>query len=115
MKNVNAIVQSQEQRSILTILLDGRFYPVSDLAYMTRMTAEDTRAHVFGLVGEHILDTENNGRHVYYGIDCMETAEKVADALKTMPKPDIRPLKQDPKKKAVGDARTCYSHIAGSG
>ncbi|WP_174615642.1 hypothetical protein [Virgibacillus ihumii] len=30
-----------------------------------------------------------------------------------MPKPDIRPLKENPKKRAVGDARTCYSHIAG--
>ncbi|GAA0604305.1 winged helix-turn-helix domain-containing protein [Virgibacillus siamensis] len=113
MKNVVEMIQSQEQRSILAILQDERFYPVGDLAYMAGMSVKDTRGHIAELVGENIINTENNGRHSYYGIEDTATAARVAEVLNSMPKPDIRPLKQDAKKSAVGDARTCYSHIAG--
>lgn len=113
MINVEEFVHNYGQRAILTILQDGRFYPVSDLAYMSGMTMQETRANVTELVEENIVETEDNGRHLYYGMDNTDEAEKVAESLKPYPGPEIKPLKQNLKKNAVSHARTCYSHIAG--
>ncbi|WP_164670882.1 transcriptional regulator [Virgibacillus doumboii] len=113
MEKEKELIINEPHWTILAILLDGRFYPISDLAYMTGLTTEKTRAYVSELIGENIIDIEDNGRHAYYGIDNSETAEAVKEALSSMPVPEIRPLKQNPRKKAVGYARTCYSHLAG--
>ncbi|WP_077324291.1 winged helix-turn-helix domain-containing protein [Virgibacillus siamensis] len=113
MENIAKFIQHDGCRALLTILLNGRYYPISDLAYMTGMTTQEIRTHVNNLSEENIVAGEINGRHSYYGIDNTAIKEKVKDFIRPMPKPEIRPLKQHSGREAVSYVRTCYSHLAG--
>ncbi|WP_099156834.1 ArsR/SmtB family transcription factor [Virgibacillus ndiopensis] len=111
---VATLVSDSSRAAILTILLDGRFHPVSDLAYMVGITPQTASYHLAKMTQANVIDVESQGRHRYYGISNQEIAQVMESFLQVAPPVEIKSLKQSNEEKALRHARTCYDHIAGN-
>ncbi|WP_088051150.1 ArsR/SmtB family transcription factor [Virgibacillus dakarensis] len=111
---VATLVSESSRAAILTILLDGRFHPVSDLAYMVGIKPQTASYHLAKMVEADVIDVETHGRHRYYGIRNQEIAQVMESFLQIAPPVEVRSLRQSFEEEALRRARTCYDHIAGS-
>ncbi|MDX8366739.1 ArsR/SmtB family transcription factor [Cytobacillus sp. IB215665] len=111
---VASLVSENSRAAILTVLLDGRFHPASELAYMAQIKPQTASFHLTKMVDANLITMEKHGRHRYYSIRNQEVAQVMESLLSIAPRTEIRSLKQASEDKAVRFARTCYDHLAGS-
>ncbi|KPD10048.1 ArsR family transcriptional regulator [Aneurinibacillus migulanus] len=111
---VAALVSEASRAAILTVLLDGRFHPASELAYMAGITPQTASFHLTKMVNANIVTVEKQGRHRYYGIQNQEVAQVMESFLSIAPQIEIKSLKHALEDKAMRFARTCYDHLAGN-
>ncbi|WP_044639825.1 ArsR/SmtB family transcription factor [Risungbinella massiliensis] len=111
---VATLVSDTSRAAMLTILMDGRFHPASELAYMAGVKPQTASFHLTKMVQADIVTVEKQGRHRYYGIRNSEVAQVMEQLLAIAPPMEIRSLKQSSEDKAVRFARTCYDHLAGN-
>ncbi|KQL39350.1 ArsR family transcriptional regulator [Bacillus sp. FJAT-25509] len=110
---VATLVSETSRAAILTVLLDGRFHPASELAYMAGIKPQTASFHLAKLVDAKLVSVEKQGRHRYYGIRNQEVAHILETLLSIAPPIEIRSLKQASENTAIRFARTCYDHPAG--
>ncbi|PGL67923.1 winged helix-turn-helix domain-containing protein [Bacillus sp. AFS055030] len=110
---VATLVSERSRAAILTVLLDGRFHPASELAYMAGIKPQTASFHLTKLVDAEVVSVEKQGRHRYYGIRNQEVAQIMETLLSLAPPIEIRSLKQATENTAIRYARTCYDHPAG--
>ena len=110
---IASLVSEPSRAAILTALLDGRFHPASELAYMAGIKPQTASFHLAKLSEADVVSVEKHGRHRYYGIRNQEVAQVMETMLSIAPPPVISSLKQSVEDKAVRYARTCYDHLAG--
>lgn len=111
---VAALVSESSRAAILTVLLDGRFHPASELAYLAGIKPQTASFHLTKMVDANIVAVEKQGRHRYYGIENQEVAQVMESLLSIAPPVEIKSLKQASEDKAIRYARTCYDHLAGN-
>jgi DNA-binding transcriptional ArsR family regulator len=111
---VATLVSEASRAAILTVLLDGRLHPASELAYMARIKPQTASFHLSKMVDATIVTVEKQGRHRYYGIRNPEIAQVLETLLSIAPPIEIKSLKQASEDKAMRSARTCYDHLAGN-
>jgi DNA-binding transcriptional ArsR family regulator len=111
---VAILVSEASRAAILTVLLDGRLHPASELAYMARIKPQTASFHLSKMVDANIVTVEKQGRHRYYGIRNPEVAQVLETLLSIAPPIEIKSLKQASEDKAMRFARTCYDHLAGN-
>lgn len=111
---VAILVSEASRATILTVLLDGRLHPASELAYMARIKPQTASFHLSKMVDANIVAVEKQGRHRYYGILNPEVAQVLETLLSIAPPIEIKSLKQASEDKAMRFARTCYDHLAGN-
>jgi DNA-binding transcriptional ArsR family regulator len=111
---VAILVSEASRAAILTVLLDGRLHPASELAYMARIKPQTASFHLSKMVDANIVTVEKQGRHRYYGILNSEVAQVLETLLSLASPIEIKSLKQASEDKAMRFARTCYDHLAGN-
>lgn len=110
---IASLVSEPSRAAIMTALLDGRFHPASELAYMAEIKPQTASFHLAKLAEAGVVSMEKHGRHRYYGIRNQEVAQVMEMMLSIAPQVPITSLKQSVQDKAVRYARTCYDHLAG--
>ncbi|WP_088012830.1 ArsR/SmtB family transcription factor [Gottfriedia acidiceleris] len=110
---VATLVSETSRAAILTVLLDGRFHPASELAYMAGIKPQTASFHLAKMVDAKLVSVEKQGRHRYYGIQNQEVAQILETLLSIAPPIEIKSLKQASENTAIRHARTCYDHPAG--
>lgn len=111
---IATLVSEASRAAILTVLLDGRFHPASELAYMAEIKPQTASFHLTKMVDANVVTVEKQGRHRYYGILNQEVAQVMESFLSIAPPIEIKLLKQASEDKAMRFARTCYDHLAGN-
>jgi DNA-binding transcriptional ArsR family regulator/DNA-binding PadR family transcriptional regulator len=111
---VASLVSDASRAAILTVLLDGRYHPASELAYMAKIKPQTASFHLSKMVAANLVTVEQQGRHRYYGIQNQEVAQIMETLLSITPPVEIRSLNQASETEAIRQARTCYDHLAGS-
>jgi DNA-binding transcriptional ArsR family regulator len=111
---VAKLVSESSRAAILTILLDGRFHPVTDLANKVGIKPQTASYHLAKMVEANVIEVETHGRHRYYGICNPEIAQVMESLLQIAPPIKIKSFKESKEQEALRQARTCYDHIAGS-
>ncbi|WP_127590468.1 ArsR/SmtB family transcription factor [Paenibacillus lautus] len=111
---VASLVSDASRAAILTVLLDGRYHPASELAYMAKIKPQTASFHLSKMVAANLVTVEEQGRHRYYGIRNQEVAQILETLLSITPPVEIRSLNQATEHEAIRQARTCYDHLAGS-
>ncbi|OIA98645.1 transcriptional regulator [Paenibacillus sp. LC231] len=110
---VASLVSDASRAAILTVLLDGRYHPASELAYMANIKPQTASFHLSKMVAANLVTVEQQGRHRYYGIQNQEVAQIMETLLSITPPAEIRSLNQAAENEALRQARTCYDHLAG--
>ncbi|MBH5316719.1 winged helix-turn-helix transcriptional regulator [Paenibacillus sp. GSMTC-2017] len=110
---VAALVSEASRAAILTVMMDGRYHPVNELAYRAGITPQTASFHLAKMVDANIVSIEKQGRHRYYGIQSQEVAGIMEMLLSISPPMEIRSFKQALEDGAMRKARTCYDHLAG--
>ncbi|RAR44210.1 helix-turn-helix transcriptional regulator [Paenibacillus sp. MDMC362] len=110
---VASLVSDASRAAILTVLLDGRYHPASELAYMANIKPQTASFHLSKMVAANLVTVEQQGRHRYYGIQNQEVAQIMETLLSISPPVEIRSLNQAVENEALRQARTCYDHLAG--
>ncbi|WP_025028629.1 ArsR/SmtB family transcription factor [Caldalkalibacillus mannanilyticus] len=111
---VASLVSDASRAAILTVLLDGRFHPASELAYMAGIKPQTASFHLGKMVEATLITVEKQGRHRYYGIRNQEVARMMESLLAIAPPIKIRSFTQSSEDTALRFARTCYDHLAGN-
>ncbi|MFP7176984.1 ArsR/SmtB family transcription factor [Priestia filamentosa] len=111
---IATLVSESSRAAILTVLLDGRFHPVNELAYMAGIKPQTASFHLTKMMDANVVAVEKQGRHRYYGILNEEVAQVMEFLLSLAPPVEVKSLKQATEDKQIRFARTCYDHLAGS-
>lgn len=107
------LLSEPSRAAIVLSLMDGSMRPASELADIAGVARSTASSHLSQLVTGGILHGEQRGKHRYYRL----ASERVADALEafTLLLPDRRSSvrAENSGRKALAEARTCYTHLAG--
>lgn len=111
---IAALFGEPSRAAILTVLLDGRALPASELARIAGLSATAASGHLSKLVAGKLLIVESEGRHRYYRLANAAVAEVIEGLaqLAQLPLPLTLP-QPSPTARALRFARTCYNHLAG--
>jgi len=110
---VASLVSEGSRAAMLTAMLDGRYHPASELAYMAGIKPQTASFHLSKMADAGIVSVEQQGRHRYYGIRDPEVARMLESLLSIAPPAEIKSLRQADEDRAIRSARTCYDHLAG--
>jgi DNA-binding transcriptional ArsR family regulator len=105
-----ALIGDPVRSAILSALLSGRAEPATVLAQMAGVSPQAASNHLARLVEGGLLKVQAQGRHRYYRL----AGEEVAHALEALACLAERPPVISPGMRALREARTCYSHLAGA-
>ena len=111
---VAALLGDATRTRMLTALVYANALPASELARMAGISRSTASEHLAKLVNQKLLSVERCGRHSYYRL----AGPQIADALEVLaaiaPEHPITSLRASRQARAIGQARTCYDHVAGA-
>jgi DNA-binding transcriptional ArsR family regulator len=110
---IAALMADRTRAAMLTAMLGGLPLAAGELAKIAGVTAQTASAHLARLLDGGLVTVIQQGRHRYYELRGAEVAAAI-EALSHI-SPPIRPsgLRQSRAARALGEARTCYDHLAG--
>ncbi|HEY9507117.1 MAG TPA: helix-turn-helix transcriptional regulator [Gemmatimonadales bacterium] len=111
--SVAALLAEPSRAAMLTALLDGRALAAGELAKVGGVGAATASAHLARLLDGGLVVVVRQGRHRYYRLAGAEVAEVMEVLARVSPRPAVRSLRQSRQAWLLGEARTCYDHLAG--
>jgi DNA-binding transcriptional ArsR family regulator len=111
---VASLFGEPSRAAMLTVLLDGRALPASELARLAGVSPTAASSHLSKLTDGKLLAVESSGRHRYYRLTSAEvaTAIEALAQLTELPTAFTRPALSSCAQ-ALRHARSCYNHLAG--
>ena len=113
MAEIAALAGDPARANMLSRLMDGRALTASELAYVSRVSAQTASGHLAKLTASGLLAVEKQGRHRYYRLATGDVARMIEQIMIVAGDPAPRMPRIGPAQHALMDARTCYDHIAG--
>lgn len=110
---VAALLADRARAAMLTVLLDGRPLSAGELARTAGVTPATASSHLGKLLDGGLVSVVKQGRHRYYRLKGAEVASVIEALSLISPKVQVRSLRQSRQAAALGEARTCYDHLAG--
>ena len=110
---VAALLADRARAVMLTVLLDGRPLPAGELAKAAGVSAATASSHLGKLLDGDLVSVVKQGRHRYYRLKGAEVAAVIEALSLISPLLQVRSLRQSRQAAALGQARTCYDHLAG--
>ncbi|SBS39820.1 Helix-turn-helix domain protein [Marinomonas spartinae] len=107
-----ATVMSDVSRvKMLCALMDGRAWTATELSVVADIASSTASAHLSRLLNENFIICVAQGRHRYYRLKGIETAE-LLEVLMGASWKQVEPF-TNKTPIALRKARTCYDHLAG--
>ena len=94
-------------------LIDGRAWTVSELAHAARVAPSTASEHVRTLTDAGFVRTLKQGRHRYIRLAGPQVAELIERLANHAGPEKPRGLRASVRARRLGEARTCYDHLAG--
>lgn len=113
MAEIASLAGDPARANMLVRLMDGRALTASELAYVSRVSAQTASGHLAKLTASGLLTVEKQGRHRYYRLATEDVARMIEQIMIVAGDPAPRMPRIGPAHHALMDARTCYDHIAG--
>ncbi|MGF9769463.1 ArsR/SmtB family transcription factor [Bacillus albus] len=110
---INLLIRSKSRAQILAYLLDGKAYPASELAHVTKIKPKTATYHLSKMQEQGILSIEKHGRHRYYRLSNSEISQILELHLEITSQEKVIPFHQTSQSSKLRCARTCYDHLAG--
>jgi DNA-binding transcriptional ArsR family regulator len=110
---VAALLADRTRAAMLTALLDGRPLSAGELARTAGVSAATASSHLGKLLDGELVTVVKQGRHRYYRLKGNEVATVIEALSLISPLVQVRSLRQSRQARALGQARTCYDHLAG--
>jgi DNA-binding transcriptional ArsR family regulator len=110
---VAALLADRARAAMLTVLLDGRPLSAGELARAAGVSAATASSHLGKLLDGDLVSVVQQGRHRYYRLKGAEVATVIEALSLISPLVQVRSLRQSRQARALGEARTCYDHLAG--
>jgi DNA-binding transcriptional ArsR family regulator len=110
---VAAVLADNSRATMCMALLDGLAWTVSELAHAARVAPSTASEHVRTLTEAGFVRSLKQGRHRYIRLADQQVAELIERlANHATPEPP-RGLRASIRARRLGEARTCYDHLAG--
>jgi len=107
---VASILADPSRLEIVVMLMDGRAFPVSELAVRAHVSVPTASHHLSVLLEAGYVEVFAQGRHRYYRLVDLHLAELV-ERLGAFAPPCREPL--SPVQRTLFTGRSCYRHLAG--
>src|ERR1700761_4883911 len=109
-----ALIGDPARANILTTLMDGRAFTVSELAEVSGVTIQTASGHLAKMTEAKLVQVEKQGRHRYYRLSGPDVAQVLETLVGLAQRTGAMPIQTGPKDRALREARICYDHLAGS-
>lgn len=110
---VGALFGDPARVAMLSALADGRALPAGELARAAGVLAPTATVHLRKLVDAGLVQVRQQGRHRYHQLAGPEVAAVLEALARVAPRVPVRSLRQHREAAVLGEARTCYDHLAG--
>jgi DNA-binding transcriptional ArsR family regulator len=98
---------------MLVALAEGRALPAGELARYAGVRPATATAHLRQLVEAGLVSVRAQGRHRYHELAGPQVAGLLEALAQLAPATSVRSLRSDRAARGLGEARTCYDHLAG--
>ncbi|MBS0943235.1 winged helix-turn-helix transcriptional regulator [Leuconostoc mesenteroides] len=98
---------------LLTVMIDNRYYTVTELSKRTLVSLSTTSYHLKKLSSMGWIDTYKRGKNVYYGLINNDIANIIEQLMTISAPKKVNSYNQKIEYLEIKKARTCYSHLAG--
>jgi DNA-binding transcriptional ArsR family regulator len=99
--------------TMLAALAGGRALPAGELARQAGVHPATATAHLRRLADGGLITVRSQGRHRYHELAIPQVAALLEALAQLAPPTSVRSLRQSRTATALGEARTCYDHLAG--
>lgn len=110
---VAAVLADNSRATMCLALIDGRAWTVSELAHAARIAPSTASEHVRTLTDAGFVRTLKQGRHRYIRLAGPRVAELIERLANHAGPEKPRSLRASVRARRLGEARTCYDHLAG--
>ena len=108
--NVASLLADPTRSEMLVAMMDGRAFPVSDLAAMAHVSSPTASHHLSLLVEGGLVEVVQQGRHRYHRL----AGSQVADLIEQLGVVSyLAPHRPSKGQQPLLEGRVCYSHLAG--
>jgi DNA-binding transcriptional ArsR family regulator len=111
---VGALIGDPSRARMLDALMGGRAMAAGELARAAGVGASTASEHLARLRDGGLVEVVAQGRHRYYRIAGPDVGSALEALSHVAPPRPIASLRQAGHAQALGFARTCYDHLAGS-
>ena len=108
------ILADSSRLNILTILMDGKFHTVSELAKKTKIKSHTASHHLKKLCEMDWVVYYKQGRNVYYQLSSEEIADLLESLMNISPAKKINSFNENKEYNELKTGRSCYRHLAGT-
>jgi DNA-binding transcriptional ArsR family regulator len=110
---VASVLADNSRATMCMALIDGRAWTVSELAHAARVAPSTASEHVRTLTDAGFVRTLKQGRHRYIRLAGPQVAELIERLANHAGPEQPRSLRASVRARRLGEARTCYDHLAG--
>jgi DNA-binding transcriptional ArsR family regulator len=110
---VASVLADNSRATMCMALIDGRAWTVSELAHAARVAPSTASEHVRTLTDAGFVRTLKQGRHRYIRLAGPQVAELIERLANHAGPEKPRGLRASVRARRLGEARTCYDHLAG--
>ncbi|EME7153914.1 winged helix-turn-helix transcriptional regulator [Enterococcus faecium] len=113
LQQTTKLLAEHSRLEILTLLMDGRFHTVHELAKKAKIKDHTASYHIKKL---HSLDwvmSYKQGRNVYYRLSSLEIADLLENLMVVSPVKPIKSFNENKEYSELKAGRSCYRHLAG--
>ncbi|MBC1422599.1 ArsR/SmtB family transcription factor [Listeria seeligeri] len=107
------VLSDQSRLEILTILMDGKYHNVSELAKKTKIKSHTASYHLKQLCELNWVVSYKQGRNVYYHLCSEDIAELLEKLMNISPVKEISSFNESVELEKLKKGRSCYRHLAG--
>jgi DNA-binding transcriptional ArsR family regulator len=109
-----ALIGDPSRALMLDSLMGGQALAAGELARIAGIGRSAASEHLARLLDGGLVDVVAQGRHRYYRIAGPEVGEALEALSHVAPPRPVTSLRQSGHARALGFARTCYDHLAGT-
>jgi DNA-binding transcriptional ArsR family regulator len=111
---VGRLLGDPSRAAMLDALMAGRALTAGELARVASISPSTASEHLARLTGGGLVESVKQGRHRYFRLGGPLVAAALESLSHIAPAKPVNGLRQSGHAKALGFARTCYDHLAGT-
>lgn len=114
LEEITKILADQSRLEILTLLMDGKFHTVNELAKKGKIKNQTASYHLKKLYALSWLSMHKQGRNIYYQLFSEEIAELLEQLMNITPIRKIKSFNENKEYSQLKIGRSCYQHLVGT-